>query len=211
MRYQFFFLTLGIVWSTFGYSQNKISLSSAFEHQIRKELEVFYSPSQGQIEDLLKGEVISVGKVDSSKEEQQELMLFVAGVHPRNCHRAMRKLAYYENYHQYMDFIKQSRYDDGKKEVFFVMDHALLPFPMHLNFKIPRIQGAGHYPFTFEHGFLKDLKGTVGVQNLGKFCLLSLKADWQGPKTKIPNLAFSMFLQTVGKIGLEHLIRVSIF
>ena len=91
------------------------------------------------------------------------------------------------------------------------MEHFLLPFPMNLTFKIPRIYKEGHYPFTFDHGFLKDLKGTIGVKNIGKFCLLTLKTDWRGPETNIPNLAFAAFIQTVGKMGLEHLIRVSRF
>jgi len=82
---------------------------------------------------------------------------------------------------------------------------------MNLTFKIPRIKTAGHYPFTFDHGFLKDLKGTIAVTSVGKFCMLTLKADWRGQDTKIPNLAFSAFIQTVGKLGLEHLIRVSLF
>jgi hypothetical protein len=51
----------------------------------------------------------------------------------------------------------------------------------------------------------------VIVQEVGKFCLLGLKTDWRGPQSKIPNLVFATFVQTVGKLGLEHLIRVSLF
>lgn len=138
-------------------------------------------------------------------------MLFVSGIHPRNCKRAMRKLSLYENYSSYMDFIKTSSYDDKTQKFTFTVDHALLPFPMIVGFKIPRITGEGHYPFTFEDGFLKDLKGTVIVQDVAKFCLLGLKADWRGPESKIPDTIFGTFVQTVGKIGLEHLIRVSLF
>jgi len=123
----------------------------------------------------------------------------------------MRKISFYENYSEYMEFIKKSEYSDEKESVYFVMDHALLPFAMNLTFKIPRIKKPGVYPFTFEHGFLKDLKGNIIVKDIGKYCLLGLKTDWQGPETKIPNIAFSLFIQTVGKLGLEHLIRVSLF
>lgn len=211
MRYQFFFITLCVIFSHFAVAQNKVNLPESFQKPILEELKPFYAPSEGQIEDLLQGEVISVGKVDSPTEKEQQMMLFIAGVHPRNCHRAMRKLSFYENYQQYMDFIKKSEYDEKKEVVNFVMDHTLLPFPMILTFKIPRITKAGVYPFTFDHGFLKDLNGKIIVKDVGKFCLLGLKTDWRGPETRIPNLAFSLFIQTVGKLGLEHLIRVSLF
>lgn len=210
MRYQIFLLALSII-SCNAFAQNKVVLSPAFQKPILDELKPFYAPSEGQTEDLLNGVVISIGKVESPTEKEQQMMLFVSGIHPRNCHRAMRKLSLYENYSSYMDFIKQSSYVEKKEEVNFVMDHALLPFPMVLTFKIPRITKPGHYPFTFDHGFLKNLKGTIGVANVGKFCLLSLKTDWRGPETRIPNMAFEAFIQTVGKIGLEHLIRVSLF
>ena len=152
-----------------------------------------------------------MGNVNSPTAKEQQMMLFVSGVHPRNCVRAMRKLSLYENYSQYMEFIKTSRYDEKTQKFTFTVDHALLPFPMIVGFKIPRIKGQGHYPFTFEDGFLKDLKGTVIVKEVGKFCLMGLKADWRGPESKIPNLIFGTFVQTVGKLGLERLIRVSIF
>lgn len=211
MRCRFLIFMLSTIFATSGYAQHKVNLPASFKQPIAVELKPFYAPSEGELEDLLKGNVISVGKVHSPTDKEQQLMLFVSGVHPRNCTRAMRKLALYENYSSYMDFIKQSQYDEAKQQVTFVMDHLLLPFPMNLTFKIPRIKGEGVYPFTFDHGFLKDLKGSVVVKHVGKFCSLSLKTDWRGPETKIPNVAFEAFLQTVGKLGLEHLIRVSIF
>jgi hypothetical protein len=189
----------------------RVNLSKAFNQSVSQELKPFFSPSEGQTEDLLKGDVVSVGKVDSPTDKQQQMMLFVSGIHPRNCTRAMRKLSLYENYSSYMDFIKESKYDDKNQKLSFVIDHALLPFPMVVGFKIPRITKEGHYPFVFEDGFLKDLKGTVIVKEVGKFCLMGLKADWRGPESKIPNVVFGSFVQTVGKLGLERLIRVSLF
>jgi hypothetical protein len=188
-----------------------VILSSSFQKPVLVELNPFFTASEGQTEDLLKGDVISVGKVDSPTDKEQQMMLFVSGIHPRNCTRAMRKLSLYENYSSYMDFIKTSKYNDQTQKFTFTVDHALLPFPMIVGFKIPRITKEGHYPFTFEDGFLKDLKGTVIVKEVGKFCLLGLKADWRGPESKIPNIVFGTFVQTVGKIALEHLIRVSLF
>lgn len=203
---------LGLTIAMCAFAQTpRVNLSSAFSKPVLEELKPFFAPSEGQTEDLLKGDVISVGKVDSPTDKEQQMMLFVSGIHPRNCTRAMRKLSLYENYSSYMDFIKTSKYNDQTQKFTFTVDHALLPFPMIVGFKIPRITKEGHYPFTFEDGFLKDLKGTVIVKEVGKFCLLGLKADWRGPESKIPDTIFGTFVQTVGKIGLEHLIRVSLF
>lgn len=211
MRYRFLILILSFFINERTLAQTKVNLSSGFSSVISTELKPFYSPSEGQLEDLLKGEVISTGKVESPTEKEQQMMLFVSGVHPRNCTRAMRKLSLYENYHNYMDFIKKSSYDDKTQKFTFVIDHALLPFPMIVGFKIPRIKKPGVYPFTFDDGFLKGLQGKVIVQEVGKYCLLGLKTDWRGPDSKIPDVVFGTFVQTVGKLGLEHLIRVSIF
>jgi hypothetical protein len=188
-----------------------LRLSESMGISMKQELTPFYDVSSGHVEAMRQGEVVSVGTVDNPSDTTQRLMMFVAGIHPRNCTLAMRKLSLYENYHNYMDFIKTSTYDDKTQKFSFTIDHALLPFPMIVGFKIPRIRKEGHYPFVFEDGFLKNLKGTVIVKEVGKYCLLGLKTDWQGPVTKIPSIVFGTFAQTVGKLGLEHLIRVSRF
>lgn len=211
MRYRFFVLILSFSINDFTLAQSKVNLPKAFSKTLKEEIKPFFSPSEGQIEDLLEGEVISTGKVDSPTDSEQQMNLFVSGVHPRNCQRAMRKLSLYENYHNYMDFIKTSSYNEQTKNFSFTIEHALLPYDMVVSFKIPRITKEGLYPFTFESGFLKGLKGTVIVQDVGKFCLMGLKADWRGPESSIPNIVFSNFIQAVGRMGLEHLIRVSRF
>lgn len=211
MRYRFFVFILSFFINEYSLSQSKVQLPKSFLDPVWAELKPFFTPSEGQTEDLLKGDVISTSKVTSPTDKEQQLMLFVSGVHPRNCTRAMRKLSLYENYSNYIGFIKKSEYDEKSQKIFFSMDHALLPFPMNLTFKLPRITKEGTYPFTFDHGFLKDLKGNIIVREVGKFCFLGLKTDWRGPETKIPNMVFEMFLQTAGKMGLEHLIRVSLF
>ncbi len=211
MRYRFFVLLVSFFINDHSFAQEKVRLSPGFGDSIARELAPFSSLSRGHLEELLKGEVVSQGKVSSPSEKEQEMFLFVAGVHPRNCTRAMRKLSLYENYHNYLDFIKTSQYDEKTQRFAFVIDHTLMPYPMSVRFKIPRIKGPGRYPFIFEDGFLKDLRGTVVVHELGKFCLMGLKTDWRGPNTKIPDVIFSTFIQTVGKLGLEHLIRVSLF
>jgi hypothetical protein len=211
MRYQFLILTLIFSINQKSLAQSKVALSSGHSGVVSAELKPFFSPSEGQLEDLLKGEVISIGKVESPTKKEQQMMLFVSGIHPRNCTRAMRKLSLYENYQNYMDFIKKSSYDDKTQKFSFIIDHGLIPFSMVVGFKIPRIAGPGVYPFTFEDGFLKGLEGRIIVREVGKYCLMGLKTDWRGPDSGIPDLIFGTFVQTVGKLGLEHLIRVSIF
>lgn len=206
-----FFLCLSFSINEYSLAQSKVKLPPGFGIPIKEELKPFYAPSEGQTEDLLNGVVISMGNASSPTEKEQQMTMFVSGVHPRNCTRAMRKLSIYENYSSYMDFIKTSSYDEKTQKFSFTVDHALLPFPMVVAFKIARITKEGHYTFIFEDGFLKNLKGTVIVKEIGKFCLLGLKSDWRGPESKIPDVVFGTFVQTVGKLGLEHLIRVSIF
>jgi hypothetical protein len=211
MWHYFFALFFTLFVNEYALAQDRVKLPMTYSDSIQKELRPFYNLSSGQMSDLLIGEVVSQGKVDSPASKTQQMLLFVSGVHPRNCTKVMRKLSLYENYHQYMDFIKESTYNENTQLFSFSIDHSLLPFPMIVKFKIPRITKPGHYPFVFEDGFLKDLKGTIIVQEIGKFCLLGLKADWRGPETKIPDVVFGTFVQTVGKLGLEHLIRVSLF
>jgi hypothetical protein len=211
MRFHFFLVILIFFINENALPQSKVTLPSSFVAPMEEEIKKFFPISKGQLDDLRAGNVISEGDVKSPSDKDQEMHLFVAGIHPRNCTRAMRKLSLYENYSQYIDFIKESKYDENNQKIHFIIDHTLLPFPMSLSFKIPRITKEGHYPFTFDNGFLKDLKGTVVVKEVGKFCLLGLKTDWRGPQSKIPNLVFETFVETAAKLGLEHLIRVSLF
>ena len=211
MRFLFFYFLLSVLVNNLAIAQNKVVLPPAFRPQISDGLKKFFTLSEGQMEEVLKGNVISDGTVDTPGPKQQQMKLKVAGIHPRNCKRAMRKLALYENYSDYMSFVKKSSYDERNQKILFHVDHTLLPFPMVVSFKLARIKEEGDYPFTFEDGFLKDLKGTVIVKEVGKFCLLGLRTDWKGPESVIPNVIFGTFVQTVGKMGLEHLIRVSLF
>lgn len=211
MKVLFFVPLLIFFISSASARQNKLNLSQKNISVISEKLKPFFSASKAEIEDLLKGEVISTGKVDSPSEKEQQLFLFVSGIHPRSCERAMRKLSLYESYPLYISFIKTSSYDDSTQNFSFTIEHTLLPFAMIVRFKIPRITKPGHYPFIFESGFLKDLKGIIILENIENHCLLALKTDWRGPSSSIPNLVFGTFIQTVGKIGLEHLIRVSLF
>jgi hypothetical protein len=211
MRFRFLLVFLLLTLNETSLSQSKVKLPDKFQAPVTEELKPFFAPSKGQLTELFNGEVISEAKVTSPAEKEQQLMLFVSGFHPRSCERAMRKLSLYENYDQYIDFIKSSKYDEKQQKFSFKIEHLLLPFPMFVSFKIPRIREEGQYQFLFEHGILKGLVGRIRLKNFSGHCLMGLKTDWRGPETSIPNFVFGTFLQTVGKMGLEHLIRVSLF
>lgn len=189
----------------------RVKINSAQLVRLETLLSNQISLTESQKKIFASGDILSQADVESPSEKEQKLALFVAGVHPRNCVRAMRKISLYENYSSFIDFIKKSEYNNSTQQLTFTIDHTLLPYAMIMSFKLPRINGVGTYPFVFEHGFLKDLKGEIGVQNLDKFCVLTLKANWQGKDSGLPNLALEMFAQTLSKMGLEHLIRLSLF
>jgi hypothetical protein len=210
MRISFFVILIISFLSAEAQGPSRVLLSQDDKNDIKQEIAKFDKLPEGKLDELFSPEVISSSDV-SSKNQFQTLGVIISGIHPKNCQKAMRKLSLYENYSTYMDFIKNSSYDENKQEIFFFMDHALMPFAMTLKFNLPRIKKEGHYPFTFKEGFLKDLVGTIFVKDINTQCLLGLKADWKGQKTPIPNIVFETFLETVGKIALEHLIRVSLF
>lgn len=180
--------------------------SFTLKSEIKKHLPASRSLSDSQLMALAKGEIISQVQV-RSKEKTQSLDLWVGGVHPQNCKRALRKIAHYESYPELLSFIKKSQYHDEHQRWTLKLDHVLMPFAMYLDFKIPRIKKEGSYSFTFEKGFLTGLQGQVIAQELNSQCMLSLSGQWSGPHSKIPDIIFSTFVQTLAELGLKNLIR----
>lgn len=163
-------------------------------------------------EKIFEGTVFSESNVKSSKVDQkstQELNFTIAGLHPKSCSYALKKLSLYESYSSFLDFVKESRFDEKKNEINLLLSHTLLPYDMRLIFTLPRITKEGVYPFTFDHGILKDLKGNIYVINHKGRCLFFTKADWIGPHTGFPNILFEIFSQTLSKMGMERLFRIS--
>lgn len=167
-------------------------------------------------EKILDGEIFSESKVKSSTliemglvKQIQELHFTIAGLHEKSCDYALKKLSLYENYSQFIDFVKESKYDEKNQEINFLLDHALLPYSMRLIFKLPRIEKPGAYPFTFELGILKNLHGTIYAIDHKNRCLFFTKADWEGPHTGFPDLLFELFSQTLSKLTMERLFRIS--
>lgn len=163
-------------------------------------------------ENILKGNVFAESKVESTGEKpngKQSLKFNIAGLHPKSCDYALKKLSLYEAYSTYLDFVKESYYDDQKQEIDFYLDHPLLPSKMELTFMLPRVKSVGKYPFKFQVGILKDLTGMIYVGVYKNRCLFYTTAKWDGPHTGIPNFIFEIFSQTLSKISMEMLFRIS--
>jgi hypothetical protein len=203
---KFIFLTIALFLPLVAAS--RVVLTSAQKKEAKKILHSWWAESDRFSEDVLAGEVVSWANVDSQG-NQQSMRTRVVGVHPRSCTNGLRRISLYENYPKHIDYIKQASYDEGAKRVRFVLDHALLPFPMELVFHIPRIRAPGSYPFTFPGGIFKGLTGSIRVESLGARCLYYMETDWAGATTKIPDTAVQVFAQTLSRVGLEKLIRMS--
>lgn len=163
-------------------------------------------------ENILNGEVFSESKVKSSGEKPfvtQSLNFSIAGLHPKSCDYALKKLSLYEEYSRYLDFVKVSKYDDAKQEIDFFIEHALLPYPIELTFILPRVRTIGNYPFRFQIGILKDLTGMIYVNQHKDRCLFYTSAKWNGPHTGVPSFILEIFSQTLSKISMELLFRIS--
>jgi hypothetical protein len=163
-------------------------------------------------ENILKGEIFSESKVENTgdrKSGTQSLKFSIAGIHPKSCEYALKKLSLYEEYSNYLDFVKISNYDEKKQEIDFFIEHTLLPYRMELTFMLPRVRTTGSFPFRFQVGILKDLTGMIYVTKYKDRCLFYTTAKWNGPHTGIPGFILEIFSQTLSKISMELLFRIS--
>jgi hypothetical protein len=163
-------------------------------------------------ENILNNEIFSESRVESSGSKGsgiQSLDFSIVGLHPKSCEYALKKLSLYEEYSSYLDFVKVSKYNEEKKEIDFFLDHPLLPYQMELTFMLPRVRTTGNFPFKFQVGILKDLSGIIYVEKYQERCLFYTTASWKGPHTGIPGFILEIFSQTLSKISMEILFRIS--
>lgn len=157
----------------------------------------------------LKRNVVLADSLIETKGKEQSLELTVIGLHSKSCRFALPKLALYEHYYEFLELVKKSVYNDATQHLYLKVDHKLLPFPMVLYFKLPRIKKPGLYQFSFDRGFLKGLVGRIQIKEQGHRCLMMARADWKGPVTKIPDSIFQMFTTTLSRLTAETLFRIS--
>ena len=154
-------------------------------------------------------EYIVYSQMKDLKKNQQSLQYYAIALHPNNCQIALRKISQYEQYKNFIPFIKKSEYSNETRKLFFLLDHSLLPFKIFLRFKIDRIERPGDYQFKFERGFLKNLVGKIRVSKWKNRCLMQMHASWQGTDTGINNIIFEVFSSTLGKLGTAKIFRIS--
>lgn len=165
-----------------------------------------------RIKESLKNSPYAKSNIKSFKHDDKELQsldFLVAGLHKKTCRFALVKVSQYERFKDFISFIKESRYNEKTKKLFLQLSHPLLPFAMTLHFKLPRITNEGITPFLFDSGFLKGLLGEIHVSSSEKRCLFVAKARWKGPHTGINNTLFSLFSETLGKMGMTKVLRFS--
>ncbi len=161
-------------------------------------------------ENILAGQIFSESRVQNlNLGTEQSLHFSIAGLHPKSCAYALKTLSLYEDYSHFLNFVKESHYDEQKKEINFLLSHMLLPYNMRLIFTLPRITSTGSYPFSFEIGILKNLHGTINVIDHKNRCLFYSTADWVGPHTGFNPVIFELFSQALSKLSMEILFRMS--
>ncbi len=185
-----------------------MTLTRAQEKELEEKIKKWWESDTRFTADLKDGAVISWADVNGDG-KLQTMSAKVVGLHPRSCGWGLRKISRYEDYPKHMSFVKEASYIEKDKRVRFMLDHTVLPFPMVLAFQIPRITQPGTTPFMFHDGIFAGLKGTIEVASVGNRCVYFMRADWRGRSTGMPNVVVSTFAQTIIKMGLEHLIRIS--
>ena len=165
-----------------------------------------YLQYQDKWKKLLGGDIFSWTQAkDLGEANRQDFKFTLLGLHPKRCRQALPLLTRYEQYQDKMTFITHSTYQDATAS--FLMEHALLPFKMGLKVKIPRLEGVGVYPFSFEGGFLPNLNGKIHISEKDQRCLFFLWGQWQRPKSPFNNTVLELFSQTLLMLGMEKLFR----
>jgi hypothetical protein len=159
------------------------------------------------IEYIKNGEILAESTVDSHKRKIQSFKMNIAAMHKRSCPRVLRKLSMYENYSDWISFIKSSQFDEKNKLLTIKADHTLLPFPMIVHILVKRATTQGKYDFSFPTGMFKGLKGKFIIKQHKAGCAFYADSKWRGKDTKIPNFVIELFSETLTKMAGDILFR----
>ena len=164
--------------------------------------------SKTQMRYFNNAKILAKSEVDDFDDKQSFGMKALVK-HPRKCSKALRKLSLLEQYQDWINFIKMSKYDPKNRLFTIKADHPLLPFPMIVHIIVDRPTKEGRYPFVFPTGMFRGLSGYFEIREFNKKCVFYAHSNWIGKKTKIPNIVIEIFSETLSKIGGEILIRKS--
>ncbi len=186
-------------------ASSQTSISSLRKYYQKKDI---YSKSL--VRRIKDGHVVSSATVElDQKNRWQSLEFYVTGLNDSSCRKTLRKTRQYEEFKNYFSYVKKSDYNEANKNIYLFIESKLLPVPMILDFKISRVDAPGTYPYTFEKGVLKGLQGTITVLKHGRSCMVFSDGKWKGTPTKFASTIIEIFTETLSKISLERLFRLS--
>jgi hypothetical protein len=177
---------------------------------LQKYFQTKWPLNKDSIEELVEGKVLADATVKEDK-KIQSFKLHAAALHPKKCRKALRKLQLFEQYDDWIDFIKSAKYDEKYRLFTLRADHILLPFPMIVHIIVDRPTKPGVYPFTFPTGIFTGLKGQFVISKHKNRCLFYANSNWEGTTTGIPNFVIELFAETLSRIGGEIIIRKTKF
>lgn len=180
----------------------------SYHSDFKPYFENLWKISKSQKRYLFEHKVLADAEVESKK-GKQSFSLKAMALHKKKCRKALRKLSRLEEYHEWIDFIKESKYSDKSHLFSLLADHPLLPWPMRIHILVERPTKEGKYPFTFPTGMFRGLTGFFQIQEIEKKCFFYAESNWHGKKTRVPNLIIEIFSETLSKIGGEILMRKS--
>lgn len=162
--------------------------------------------SRSQRESLEAHEIFADAIVSSNKNKQTFKMKAMA-LHKMSCSKVLRKLPMFEEYKNWIGFIKSSTYNEKANLFTLRADHLLLPFPMIVHIVVERPKKEGIYKFLFPTGMFTGLSGEFEIKEINKKCILFAHGYWSGIKTSIPDFIIEVFSETLTKIAGEILMR----
>lgn len=159
---------------------------------------------------VLDGDYIISSEVETNKAGTKQKFDFqTTGLHPKSCRFALRKLKLYENYHQYIEMVQESRYDEKTKDLSILLAPPIISMRLIVNFKLDRIESPGIYHYSFTQGFLNGLKGEIHVSEHKKRCLFYIWAKWEGKKTRFPDQILELFTTAISRLSMSKLFKIS--
>jgi hypothetical protein len=194
--------------SVFSKNTHVFKISELNKNSIKTYLKAAKALSSTQIK-YLKHEKTIVNSLSTTQGKFQSLDFYISKLHPNSCSNALIKLSTFEKYKDYLGFIDKSTYLEKTKEVYFYIKSALLPYNMSLKFKLPRVEKAGLYPFTFDTGIFSGLSGHILALEFGEKCLIYTQAKWHGKHTRIPSFAIEIFSETLSRLSMNKVFRAT--
>ena len=174
--------------------------------------------SDAILSSLREGKMLVKSKVSSHQEKgpnntvlKKQIFDFeMLAYHPRACRLALRKISMYESYKDFISFVAVSDYDVKSQKWSVTVDHTLFYGKMYLALTFPRVKEAGIYPFVFlENSSMPGMTGRFILNDYKGGCLVDLKSHYDGPTTTFPDTIFQIITSTLGRLGMEKLIRIS--